>query len=175
MLQVRHSAFETNSSSMHSLVIKKSSEYYTDEELHTDLWLHDGIWKIYNEDRLEFGRYPFECLSTFESKVRYAIASICGYRADNAEKFAEIVSLVTEIIPDCWEIKLPIQWGSDEPSYGYVDEDILTPFLNSEHISLKEFLTNKRYVVIVDGDEYCVWDDLKKSGLINFDEIEREN
>lgn len=176
--QIRSNVFETNSSSMHSLVIKKSSGYYTYEEMCDSLWLHKGVWDIWSEDDLEFGRYPFKCLNTFETKARYAIASLCGWRSDADEKFKEIESLVTEIVPDCISIKLPKvhYWSDDEEKicYGSVDEDILSQFLKKENISLKEFLTNKRYVVIVDGDEYCVWDDLKNSGLVNTNEIERE-
>lgn len=163
---------------MHSLVIKKNSEYYTYEEMIDNLWLHNGIWDIWDDDRITFGRSPFDCLNTFESKVRYAIASLCGWRNNAEAKFREIEQLVTEIIPECYEIKLPKAWYYSEEdehiSYGSVDEDILTPFLKKTGITLREFLTNKKYVVIVDGDEYCIWDSLKDSGLVNIDEIERE-
>ena len=173
--QIRRNVFETNSSSMHSLVIKKCNEYYTEDELRYDLWLDkDGVWDIWFEDRITFGRSPFACLNTFESKVRYAIASLCGYKKDAANTFEEINSIVTETIPECAYIKLPISHWSDDVNYGSVDIDILTPFLKEENISLKEFLTNKKYIVIVDGDEYCVWNSVKESGLINMDEIEKE-
>lgn len=177
--QIRSSVFETNSSSMHSLVVKREDNYYADNELREHLWLRDdGTWNIWDDDRITFGRYPFMCLNTFESKVRYAIASLCGWRDDADEKFKEIESLVIEIIPECTSIKLPKvhYWYDDNRkiSYGSVDEDVLSPFLRAEGISLKEFLTNKRYVVIIDGDEYCVWNDLKNSGLVNADEIEKE-
>lgn len=178
MRQIRNSVFETNSSSMHSLVIKKNSEYYTYEEMINDLWLHDGVWKIWSHDSITFGRSPFDCLNTFESKVRYAIASLCGWYSNAEEKFHEIEQLVTEIIPECYEIKLPkvlyYSENDERVSYGSVDEDILTPFLKNTGITLKEFLTNKKYVVIVDGDEYCIWNSLKDSGLVNIDEIEKE-
>lgn len=173
--QIRHGVFETNSSSMHSLVIKKSGSYYTEDELREDLYLdRNNAWEIWDDKYIRFSRAPFECLGTFESKVRYAIASLCGYRADAKIKFEEIESLVYEIVPECTHIKLPKNCWSNETSYGYVDEDILTRFLEEENISLKEFLTNKKYVVIVDGDEYCIWDSLKSSGLVNVDEIEKE-
>lgn len=176
MRQIRNGVFETNSSSMHSLVIKKNGGYYTNEEINEDLWLNDdGTWDIWREEKIEFGRHPFKCLGTFESKVRYAIASLCGYRVDAEERFKEIERIVTEVVWECNGIKLPkMRWGDDEPSYGYVDEDILTPFLNDEGISLREFLTNKKYVVIVDGDEYCIWNSMKDAGLVNMDEIEKE-
>lgn len=183
MRQIRNSVFETNSSSMHSLVVKKNSEYYTYEEINDCMWLHNGVWDIWNDDNITFGRSPFECLNTFEAKVRYAIASLCGWYRNAEEKFKEIEQLVTEIFPECYEIKLPKVWYYDDEdedkdekrvSYGGVDEDILTPFLENTGITLKEFLTNKKYVVIVDGDEYCIWNSLKDSGLVNTDEIEKE-
>lgn len=65
-------------------------------------------------------------------------------------------------------------WCYDIPYTGRVDEDILSGFLQKEGISLEEFLTNKKYVVIQDGDEYCYWQDMKKSGLVNMDIIDHE-
>ena len=65
-------------------------------------------------------------------------------------------------------------WRFEIPYTGYVDEDILSGFLEKEGITLEEYLINKKYIVIVDGDEYCYWGDAKKSGLINLDAIDHE-
>ena len=65
-------------------------------------------------------------------------------------------------------------WHYDEPYTGEVEEDFLTGFLAQEGISLEEFLINKKYVVIQDGDEYCYWKDMKNNGLINMDAIDHE-
>ena len=62
----------------------------------------------------------------------------------------------------------------EEPYTGYVDENILSGFLERENISLEEYLTNKKYVVIQDGDETCYWNDMKKTGLVNMDIIDYE-
>lgn len=62
----------------------------------------------------------------------------------------------------------------DKPYTGYVDEDMLSGFLKKENISLEEYLTNKKYVVIQDGDEYGYFGDMKRSGLINLDAIDHE-
>lgn len=62
----------------------------------------------------------------------------------------------------------------EKPCTGYVDEDILSGFLKKENISLEEYLTNKKYVVIQDGDEYGYFGDMKRSGLINMDAIDHE-
>ena len=65
-------------------------------------------------------------------------------------------------------------WCFEKPYIGYVDEDILGGFLQKENITIEEFLLNKRYVVIQDGDEYCYWSDIKDTGLINMDIIDHE-
>ena len=61
----------------------------------------------------------------------------------------------------------------DKPYTGYVDENILR-ILRKEGVTLEEYLTNKKYVVIQDGDEYCYWSDMKKTGLVNMDMIDHE-
>lgn len=172
MIQIRAGVFETNSSSMHSLVMMKDGGYCS--TIPDYLLDKDGVWDIYREGDLVFGCCPFQCLCTFEEKVRYAIASLCSYRKDAEKKFREIEAIVNEIRPECTGIKLPYNRWSDETSYGHVDEDKLTGFLKKYNISLKEFFTDKKYVVIVDGDEYCIFDNLKASGLVNFDKIEEE-
>ena len=65
-------------------------------------------------------------------------------------------------------------WHFNKPCTGYVDENILSGFLEKEGITLEEYLINKKYVVIQDGDEYCYWSDMKKAGLVNMDMIDHE-
>lgn len=80
-----------------------------------------------------------------------------------------------------WGIDTIEYWETDEgyfyfekPYTGYVDEDMLSGFLKKENISLEEYLTNKRYVVIQDGDEYGCFKNMKRSGLVNMDAIDHE-
>lgn len=80
-----------------------------------------------------------------------------------------------------WEIDTIKYWEDDneyfhyqKPYIGYVDENMLGGFLKIENISLEEYLTNKKYVVIQDGDEYCYWSDMKETGLVNMDAIDHE-
>lgn len=178
-IQVRRNVFETNSSSMHSLVILKEDRLFTKNELTDGMYLHkNGVWDIWMDDDLYFGRSPFQCLATFESKVRYAIASLCCYRSDEEKKstFEKIKEIVLEAIPECKDVELPTDNYSEKEKviYGSVDDDILSGFLKKNNIELKDFLLNKKYVVIVDGDEYCIYDELKKSGIINKDNIDKE-
>ena len=62
----------------------------------------------------------------------------------------------------------------EAPYTGYVDEDFLSGFLKQENLSLEEFLTNKKYVIIQDGDEYDYFGEMKAAGLINTDAIDHE-
>lgn len=90
---------------------------------------------------------------------------------------------------NAWIDKKEKDWGIDTIEYwedlcgnfcfkrpytGYVDEDILSGFLKRENVSLEEYLLNKKYVVIQDGDETCYWKDIKNTGLINADAIDHE-
>lgn len=64
-----------------------------------------------------------------------------------------------------------------ENSYGYVDHQshgLVENFLRHQNISLEEFLTNRKYVIVIDGDEYDFWANFKYSGLIDVDNIESE-
>lgn len=214
MKQVRYGCFETNSSSMHSLIIMNRDEYYTKEELTKGIYTtSDGTWDIWNEDSLYFGRSPFRTLSTFKDKWMYACASLVKEYKDNT--FKELESIVYKYIPNLTAIKLPKTtryipkledgktkeemkkfilereekwglkldfWSPDNSNYwsyytiatGAVDEDILSGFLKKNNITLEEFLTNKKYIVVQDGDEHGYWQDIKDTGLINMDMIESE-
>lgn len=104
--QIRMGCFESNSSSMHSVVTSKTTGIYTPEEFHDGIWVHNGKWHLYDSE-LEFGRSPYSILCTFEEKVKYAIASLCGvYTKDEVrEKYlTEIKRIVCKYIPDCKEI-----------------------------------------------------------------------
>lgn len=229
--QIRTGVFETNSSSMHSLVIMKNSEYYTPEEILEEIYLHRDletgeescVWEPWEHD-MRFERSPFKTLGTFTDKWLYACASLVSDY--NNEKYKELEALALKYIPGLKKIKLPMTsnsiankdsekakdseyyqhygkteaelieylskkekdwdmeieywesdsgyWHYDMPDTGYTDDNILSGFLKKEGITLEEYLINKKYVVIVDGDEYCIFDSMKEHGLINMDAIDRE-
>lgn len=80
-----------------------------------------------------------------------------------------------------WGIDAISYWENDsgdfcfeKPYTGNVDEDILSGFLEKENVSLEEYLTNKKYVVIQDGDETCYWAAMKNTGLVNTNAIDHE-
>lgn len=166
MRQIRYNVFETNSSSTHSLVLlkKEKPEYYTHDEMYEELkWRikEDGAYKPWDE--LYFGRSPFQILRTFKEKLHYAYANTHG----DEDKMEEVTSVLRELVPE-------VTYFVPYDEYIGVDDTTVPYWLKELGISLKEFLTNKKYVVICDGDEYCVWEEMKRSGLINSDSIEKE-
>ena len=228
--QIRRCVFETNSSSMHSLVVIKKNDRYSKDEILDEFYLFDDnetgedycVWEI-RDFNLEFGRSPFRSLGTFYDKWLYACASLVNEYKDSM--YDELEQLALYYIPGLKKIKIPLTteyvadkddkkfrgdsyyqkhgktedelaeylmqkekdwnmeieywksdgwWGFEKPYTGRVDEDILSGFLEKENINIEEFLINKRYVVIQDGDEYCYWQEIKDTGLINMDMIDHE-
>ena len=89
--QIRKSVWESNSSSMHSLIVtkKNSNVRMTQEEIRDEFYLNEDWYKdrhkndekeIVEIDPFdnEFGRSPFTVLTTFRDKLSYAVAEYCG-------------------------------------------------------------------------------------------------
>ena len=241
---IRRGCFESNSSSAHSICVTKNDIHLTEKDFVHNLdsddpypddyvyaWDTDGSWHLWHvEDG--FGRWPFQMLTTFSDKFRYALCEYCGRYYGDEPEFEENLKmfedLAKEIVPGVQKLKistkeLDIYRDEDgnellhrdleydgynketheyEPIYVYVDstgnkhkaicdeeeylevEDIgfidhqssglLKNFLKDKGISLKEFLTNKRYVVIISSDETEDWQRYKRSGLIDLNFIVEE-
>jgi len=167
MIQQRYNVFETNSSSMHSLVIKNDNAFFKNEALVlTSKEIQNEVHRLVNDngrlntydDDWYFGRAPFRILSSFIDKMKYAFASGFSYN--------EILAIVQKYIPTITEIKQPKYMGTDEGQ--------LKGWLEQAGIDLETFLINKKYIIICDGDESCIWDSLKDTGIIDkeaFEEI----
>lgn len=180
MTQVRSSCFETNSSSAHSLVVTKGkAQHYTPEEAYKELyWMdNDGYWDPHGS--FYFGRHPFQVLSTFKAKLRYAYA--CAPTRKGRQKKSGYAGYWKEYYRVTNAVKK--FFGQDKQFNGldpYIkrrkdigtDDCLLFSWLKKLDITLIEFLTNKNIIVICDGDEYCIWTDMKKLGLINTENIQ---
>ena len=224
---VRNGVWETNSSSMHSIAVTKTDEKYAQEEMLSDLWVDkNGTWNLkYRSEDLNFGRFPFQVLTTFAEKVKYVIASKGYYWHGTYQKVSHemeiLLELITEICPAIKNIRWPTQYetayrdqegneldyddlhyeygdglgyhyikdGKKYPAvkdddyevelnyYGDIDHQssgLLEGFLKKEGITLKDFLSKKKYIVIIDGDEYCSWNTYKAAKIINIDYIDHE-
>lgn len=231
MQVIRNNCFETNSSSQHSIVVTNRDEHVTSEEL-----LGDGKEKVYigKTGGLDlwhieygYGRSPFQLLTTFEDKLKYAMCEFLGHMySDNPDFddiYEEFLSIAWEMIPGFTHFGIrekeidayldkdghPILhrdlrykgWdGENErcrytytgedgqeyeavfdeenylttPDIGMIDHQssgLLRSFLKKRGVSLKEFLTNKKYIVVIDGDEYCEWENILTSGIIGTSNI----
>ena len=127
--QIRKGCFETNSSSMHSLVVTKKNlnVRMTQEEIRHEFYL-DSVWakERYEKEGKEillidpwendFGRSPFSALTSFREKLSYAVAEYCGnnYRIKSyleAEKtFEDVFEPLLIRLIECDEVK----WGKTD-------------------------------------------------------------
>ena len=180
MKQVRLNTFETNSSSSHSFVITDFEGRYSQEEIMNHVYLNKDGKVIMWESRLEFGRSPFDFLNTFESKTRYAIAS------SNGRLVPQIVEVWKKYVPGfshfefdekyrVWDEEKQeyVETDDDNPvyEYGYTDDSMIEGWLKKYNVSVEDFLTMKRYIVVVDGDEYQIKDKIFNSGLMDTSHI----
>lgn len=174
MIQIRDNTFETNSSSSHSLIITDFDGKYTPEEMMKGIYLWEDKEKRMYESYLEFYRSPFSLLATFESKSRYAIASSNGRLADEVEK------IWYKYIPNFngfefdmkteeydYDKKDWVDLDEPKPIYGGTDDYQIEGWLKSYNVSLEDFLTMRRYMVVCDGDETREWYRILDSGLVD--------
>lgn len=174
MIQIRDNTFETNSSSSHSLIITDFDGKYTPDEMMKGIYLWDDKKKRMYDSELEFYRSPFSLLATFESKSRYAIASSNGRLADKVEE------LWYKYIPNFNGFEFDTrdeEYDYDEqewvdleepkPVYGGTDDYQIEGWLKHYNVSLEDFLTMRRYMVVCDGDETREWYHVLDSGLVD--------
>jgi len=126
MRVIRNSVFETNSSSMHSIVVLKHDNSDIVNPLE-NIKLDKDNNIVYSERDLSFNRWPFKILTDFEGKLKFAIASLVGccyikgvdYDSDKLElekslRLKKIESIVHKFIPDfnsfCFETEYVVYY-----------------------------------------------------------------
>ena len=123
--QIRKGCFETNSSSMHSLVMTKKNVNVrmTREEIRAEYYL-DASWTKERTKKLgkevlsihtyggnDFDRSPFTVLSSFSEKLLYAIAEYCGSNytiqsyVEAEKRFNEMFVLLLIRLTGCDEVE----------------------------------------------------------------------
>lgn len=235
---VRAGAFETNSSSMHSIAVMKDNDAFTGMYTKDEIfgrYDHDGVIDL-DRGNTDFGRYPFEMLTTFKDKLRYVIAAFCGgyepvwadskynnkYQKERLENFSRIKDSLKDLGikdihvnedydaayldengnvvddyyaedgPDEEDVDFTINAGGkryevtrvrrhevtrvflSSYNFGCVDHQsagILESFLKKENISIKDFLINKKYVIVIDGDEYGTFNKYLLSGILHTEDF----
>lgn len=176
----RINTFETNSSSMHSLVITKEARPYDEDDKRLGYFAGSSEYELFGCcDTHYFERHPFEVLATPKDKLRYYVAHYIGYKGqtEKIEEVKEFISNITKLSKD--QIKITAtenKWsGYEEETYGWAGindsgEDVFD-YIEKYNITLEEFCLNPRYTVIVDGDEYQEFKKLFLKGIINLDNI----
>jgi len=244
-IQIRNGAWETNSSSMHSLLIMKKRQTMTQKEIREEYYL-DEDWnkdrsKILqlSRDHEEYGR-GFNVLTSFRDKLSYALASMCGscYSLKSyirgGDTFYEVFEPLLKKLVGVDEVEL--YWDSEnfhvysdsitedlEQDYttyeevpyedlihnenwnkeGHEDEDyyeeicrsgrkqeeiwlevlkfgsvdhqsmgLFQRFLEKYNITLEDYLIRKDIIVIIDGDEYYLFDTMVNAGIVDKNAIE---
>lgn len=207
---IRKGCFETNSSSMHSIVVTK---------LNGNSPVGD-YWKCFNPDdnrdidpwySLEFG-WGFKCLSTIRDKAKFAVASF----AEDEDVVNEILEIYEKVTG--YKVKLPmdasekyiddkgkeyywfdISCVDDKPvlkeelnnpnvtkytKITYTQTDVidanidhqsvglLKGFLKENNVSLEDFITKARYIVIIDNDNEHMFDGILTSGVWDLEKVE---
>ena len=189
MINIRRNVFETNSSSMHSLVITKQSRTYTKEELALDYnpEYHKAfeLWRYCDESDMSYERSPFQILATPLEKLRYYSAFTLGTwrgepNKEDVDRIKNFVMKQTGIYDPTKVFLYRVNpWHRQEnknKNYGVVysndtGEDPMH-FVKRKGIDWEDLILNPKYIIIVDGDEIQNFKDLVEARIINTDNFE---
>lgn len=169
---IRKNIFETNSSSSHSLIVTKIDDIDIINLNNIDLD-ENGKFIIGDYESC-YNRSPDAPLFHFQDKLKYLVAAY----QDNQNAMRELEDIAIKVIPGCTGFVYNYVDGWGDTFYGYVDgesREMVKKFFNTHNVSFEDFLLNKKYVIILDGDEYNIWETLKECHLINLDNIIEEN
>ena len=176
MLYIRKGVYETNSSSSHSIVMTKNdkpSATIGDSGMIDAGWRVDekGVMDFWYENDLEFGRAPFELLTDWYGRLRYAIASYSG----DQEKINEIEEICRCRIAGFTRFKFKEDKWENGEYRGYIDHQsmgVLDAALKKYNVSIDNFIFDDRFIVVIDGDEYRVFETLMETDLFRKEAVE---
>jgi len=194
MINIRRHCFETNSSSMHSLVVSKIIKPYTKDELALgyDDWDREknrdfDLWGWISRNEMGYERSPFQVLRTPLDKLRYYVAyTLGGYTSPAKSEIKRIQDFVMKQTGITDRSKIILGKDDDDRykpkkkrkniSYGYVSgndtgEDPMH-YVKKHNISMEELILNPKYTIIVDGDESQLFKSLFEAGIINAEDLE---
>ena len=174
--------FETNSSSMHSLSVRRESGAYSTEELRRSdaligelcqdaiiivnddrveteesiargLYIHNNRCNIW-EYELRFRHSAMQVLADFRGKFYYALANAYGTEEsdDVSNARIDVLSAITDKFFPGVDFDIDVRKLN---YYGVgTNDDMLFDYLDQRNITMEEFLTNRKYIVIVNYAEY---------------------
>ena len=167
--QTRYGVSETNSSSSHSMCINtnvRNDVPDIDRERVINLLNGAGIWRI-NGDNNYFERGPVQLIEEFSDKVQYALAWFDSGNVTKdwrEQKIKEITDVIKKYVPEFNGFEFV---GIYEKGFGYARNSEFGKWLTENNISIEDFLTKRRYFVIVDGDEHNIFTGMADLGMID--------
>ena len=170
MINIRRGVFETNSSSSHSIVLLKNDNQ-TEEIVDAEWRVRDGEMDFWFEGDLEFGRTPFDLLTDWYHRLCYAIA----YYGGNKERLHELEEICRRRVKDFDHFKFRKDRWDNTEYHGYVDHQslgLLDAALSKYSVSLEDFIFNDKFIVVIDGDEYNVFNTLIDTDMFNAEKVE---
>ena len=123
------------------------------------------------EGDLEFGRSPFDLLTDWYGRLRYAIASYGG----DKDKLNDLEEICQRRIENFDHFKFKEDRWENGEYHGYVDHQsigLLNAALGKYSVSLEDFIFDDRFIVVIDGDEYNVFNTLVDTDMFNKDAVE---
>lgn len=164
MINLRCNTFETNSSSVHTLVWHKTDNSKVIDNTYMEI--HGG----------EYGRFPQEPLTTLTERLNYlwtGIWDLCiSYKHENDEWITVIDREELQRWKDMIHIYCPnaiLYDINEEDWYGVDHSDCLTPLINAMETDasiLKDFLLDPVGKIFISGDEYYEEDEPFNRGEI---------
>lgn len=165
MINIRYNTFETNSSSVHTLIWHKVEDNIINDDY---MEIHGG----------SYGRCPQEPLITLEERLNYLWTGIWDqhvkyrynkdtkewYTIIDTESIEEWKDLIHSYCPNAVLFNI-----RDEDWYGVDHADCLAPLINAMRIDtsiLKDFLLDPVGKIFISGDEYYEEDEPFNRGEI---------
>jgi hypothetical protein len=167
--------FETNSSSMHSLVILKDIDQCFPPSTNWKKEFNADNTYTIMVGRNDFGRVPLLFLAHPVDKFLYLVADRYSEYSENSADRDIFVQRMIEKLDDCSSIEFTGMNWNGHIDYGYVDHQssgVIWSYLDREGIDAMDFIFDPKSMIVIDGDEYCAWECVKNSGLVNSDNIE---
>lgn len=140
-----------------------------------------------NDDRFDDVILPTDTQTAYINPVTKEVLKYCNcitdltcktymyYEEEDVHQRTARTRIITRSkkgdIIDAEKIEMPCKFTG---SIDHQSQGLLSRFMKSNDVDLKDFLLNTRYVVIIDGDEYDTWGKLKVSGIIDTDNIQVE-
>ena len=138
------------------------------DEIEWDNWDYSHHFIVYSNNEAEyfdeFEEVPYEKMIYIRESIKDRKIS----ENDVVDNYYTNIDIDGKHIEDAY---------FDVPDFGYIDHEScgrLRKFLEINNLSLEDFLTRKDILVVIDGDEYQIFNNMVDCELIDIDNIESQ-